>query len=99
MHKQGKNKLLKAFNDRPDLVYLMDIFYEANADRDMIANNGYKIISLLYFKKSTGSLKRNHEYGVCFRIESFVDVKKRNATRRRSRPNRISFKFQVYFSS
>src|SRR3978361_1380328 len=61
MHKQGKNKLLKAFNDRPDLVYLVDIFYESNADRDMIANNGYKIISLLYSKKRTGSLN-SHRY-------------------------------------
>src|SRR3978361_1147173 len=30
-------------------------------------------------------LRRNHEYGVCCRVESFVDVKKRNATKRRSR--------------
>src|SRR3978361_1396370 len=73
MHKQGKNKLLKTFNDRPDLLYLMDIFYEANADRDMIANNGYKIISLLYPKKGTGSLN-SHRYQQFVRMFSESNV-------------------------
>ena len=60
-YKQGKNKLVKVFNSNHAYLQLLDVFYQKNAQRDEIAKNMYKIISLLYSNKINVKLNE-HRY-------------------------------------
>lgn len=56
MFKQGKNKILKVFTESPELMELIDIFYEKDADKCILNSNECKIIASLYLKNYNKSL-------------------------------------------